>query len=99
MASRPTSRLHVRVDMRLMDDYWDVEIEMDDASVGGGTCPDFPLDLAGNILHGDTNDHLNGSQGVLGDRLREMAQSSHIAPPGFAGSPTMRGDDLEGNDR
>lgn len=72
--SKPTTRLHVQVDMRLMDDYWDVDITFDGVPIAGGTCPDFPVDLVDRLLHGDTDDNLNGSQGVLGDRLREMAE-------------------------
>lgn len=68
-------RLTAVVTARLVDDYWDVNVEIDGETVGAGTSPDFPFDLADSILYGTTNDHLNGSQGVLGDALRELAES------------------------
>lgn len=50
---------------------WHVDVYLNGDSVGGGTSPHGFLSLADEILYGDTNDRLNGSDGVLGDLLKE----------------------------
>lgn len=67
-------RLTVVVTARLLDDHWDIDVALNGEYVGGGTSPDYPFDVADVILYGDKNDWLNGSQGALGDALRELAK-------------------------
>ena len=52
---------------------WNVDVYLNGECVGGGTTPEYPLDLANNVLYGDTNDHLNGDHGSLGNLLRGRA--------------------------
>lgn len=55
------------------DDHWEVEVELDGKYVGGGTGGSeyAPLDIASDILFGDTNDRLNDYHGALGQALKD----------------------------
>lgn len=52
---------------------WHVDVYLNGKGVGGGTSPHGFLDIVSEVLYGDKNDWLNGSQGVLGDLLAERA--------------------------
>lgn len=52
----------------LGDDWaWEVEVVIDGDEVGSGTAPTASgvLDVAMDVLYGDTNDHLNADYGAL----------------------------------
>ena len=54
-------------------DSWESDVEVNGRNVGGGTGPSASsaLDVAMNVLYGDTNDWLNGDEGAIRD-LEEM---------------------------
>lgn len=52
---------------------WHVDVYVNGEGVGGGTTPEYPLDLANDVLYGDKNDWLNGDHGALGNLLRVRA--------------------------
>jgi hypothetical protein len=68
--SSVSSRPRVRIEARLLEsgasEVWDCNVYVDDQFVGGGTSPHGFLDIASDILYGDTNDRLNDYHGALG---------------------------------
>lgn len=72
-AHKPTKIPHgTRVEVKAvwLGDHWDVDVYLDDESVGGGTTPSYPIDLASDVLYGDKDDWLNGDHGPLGNLER-----------------------------
>jgi hypothetical protein len=49
------------------DRAYEVDVLVDGEDAGGGTAPTVAgaIDVAMNVLFGDTNDHLNGDNGAL----------------------------------
>lgn len=54
-------------------EVWDCNVYVDGRFVGGGTSPHGFLDIAADVLYGDTNDRLNSYEGVLGEALGKRA--------------------------
>lgn len=65
-SNRGKKPVQVFINAAFDGETWDVDVSVNDRWVGGGTTPDYPLDVAADILYGDTNDHLNGDYGALG---------------------------------
>lgn len=70
--SGDASALVIHVD-RMGDAGWECDVWIEGRSYGGGTAPTASgaLDVAMDILYGDTNDHLNGDHGAI----RELEES------------------------
>lgn len=67
-ASKPTISPSLVILARLWEEgVWETDVYLNGEHVGGGTSS-HALSVAGDILYGSTNDHLNGSRGLLIDR-------------------------------
>lgn len=73
-AAQTFPKIEVTIDAALDGlGIWHTDVYLNGECVGGGTSPHGFLSLADEILYGDTNDRLNGSEGALGDLLAEQA--------------------------